>query len=193
MPGDYFAHPSAIIDEGAVVGPGTRVWHFTHIMPLAVIGENCVIGQNVFIDNKVQIGSGVKIQNNVSVYHGVIIEDFAFLGPSVVFTNVINPRSFIERKKEFRTTIVGQGASIGANATILCGIRIGAYSLVGAGAVVTRDVLPYSVVVGNPARHLNWVDRDGNQLEFDENGVAMAASEGAKYLLQGGGVIRKAL
>jgi len=154
-------HPSAIIDPGAQVGDGTRIWHFCHLMAGAVVGENCILGQNVFIDNNVQIGNGVKIQNNVSVYNGVVIEDDVFLGPSVVFTNVINPRSFIERKHEFKPTILHRGASIGANATILCGVEIGEYAMVGAGAVVTRNVLPYALVMGNPARQTGWVNKDG--------------------------------
>lgn len=163
----FFRHPSAIVDDGAIVGAGTRIWHFCHIMPGASIGRNCILGQNVFVDNKVSIGNGVKIQNNVSVYNGVLVEDDVFLGPSMVFTNVINPRSFIERKTEFRQTVVRRGATIGANATIVCGVEIGTYAMVGAGSVVTRDVLPFSLVVGNPARERGWVSKAGHRLQFD--------------------------
>jgi UDP-2-acetamido-3-amino-2,3-dideoxy-glucuronate N-acetyltransferase len=187
---EYFAHPSAIIDEGCKVGEGTKIWHFSHIMPKAVIGKKCNIGQNVYIDNNVSIGDGVKIQNNVSVYSGVIVEDDAFLGPSMVFTNVNNPRSFIERKHEFKTTRVKRGASIGANATIVCGNTIGEYAFVGAGAVVTKDVLPYSLVIGNPARHNAWVSVRGQKLEFDENGLALCSESGEEYLLKEGRVSR---
>ncbi|MDX1956004.1 MAG: acyltransferase [Chitinophagaceae bacterium] len=158
---DYFVHPTAIVDEGAQIGKGTRIWHFCHLMPQTVLGEDCILGQNVFIDNNARIGDRVKVQNNVSIYNGVVVEDDVFLGPSVVFTNVINPRSFIERKSEFRPTIIRKGATIGANATILCGVEIGEYAMIGAGAVVTRNVLPYALVVGNPARQTGWVNKDG--------------------------------
>ncbi len=154
-------HTTAVVEEGAIIGPGTNIWHFCHIMPAAIIGNNCNMGQNVFVDNNVRIGNGVKIQNNVSIYNGVILEDDVFVGPSVVFTNVINPRSFIERKNEFKPTLVQQGASIGANATIVCGITIGEYAMIGAGAVVTKDVEPYALMVGNPAKQIGWVDKDG--------------------------------
>ncbi|ULQ56243.1 N-acetyltransferase [Flavihumibacter rivuli] len=157
-----FIHPSSIVDTGAVVGEGTRIWHYCHLMPGAVVGSNCTIGQNVYIDNNVIIGNGVKVQNNVSLYNSVSLADEVFIGPSVVFTNVINPRAFIERKQEFRPTLVGRGASIGANATIICGVSIGEYAMVGAGAVVTRDVPPYALVMGNPARVVGKVDREGN-------------------------------
>ena len=150
-------HPTAVVDEGAVLGEGTRVWHFVHVSTGAYIGERCVLGQNVFVGRNVRIGNGVKIQNNVSVFEGVEIDDDAFLGPSCVFTNVLNPRAFIERKDQFRRTRVGRGASIGANATVICGHDVGAYSLVGAGAVVPRGVAPHALVVGNPARQLGWV------------------------------------
>lgn len=158
---DYFVHPTAVVDEGAQIGKGTRIWHFCHLMPQTVLGEDCILGQNVFIDNNARIGDRVKVQNNVSIYNGVVVEDDVFLGPSVVFTNVINPRSFIERKSEFRPTIIRKGATIGANATILCGVEIGEYAMIGAGAVVTRNVLPYALVVGNPARQTGWVNKDG--------------------------------
>lgn len=179
-----FIHPSSVVDEGAQIGAGTRIWHFCHLMPACRLGENCNIGQNVFIDNKVIIGSGVKIQNNVSVYNGVIIEDNVFLGPSMVFTNVINPRSFIERKNEFKKTIVGKGASIGANATILCGIEIGSYAMIGAGAVVTKNVPAYALVVGNPARQTGWVSEAGITLDFDAGGSAKCSQTGQIYELK---------
>jgi UDP-2-acetamido-3-amino-2,3-dideoxy-glucuronate N-acetyltransferase len=155
-------HTSAVVDDGASIGSGTYIWHFCHVMPAAVIGYHCTIGQNVFIDNNVRIGNGVKIQNNVSVYNGVRLEDDVFIGPSVVFTNVINPRSFIERKNEFKPTLVLQGASIGANATIICGITIGEYAMIGAGAVVTKNVPAYALMVGIPAKQIGWVDKEGN-------------------------------
>ena len=157
-----FIHATAVIDDGAIIGDNTRVWHFCHIMATAVIGSDCIIGQNVFVDNNVRVGNGVKIQNNVSLYNGVVLQNDVFVGPSVVFTNVINPRSFIERKHEFKQTMVEQGASIGANATLICGITVGEYAMVGAGAVVTKDVPAYAVVMGNPAKQTGWVDREGN-------------------------------
>ena len=159
----FYVHPSAIIDEGAVIGSGSRIWHFCHLMPGAVIGCDCQLGMNVFVDNNVRLGKGVKVQNNVSLYNGVVLEDDVFVGPSAVFTNVINPRSFIERKDEFKATLVKKGATIGANATILCGIEIGAYALIGAGAVVTTDVPDFALMVGNPARQVGWVDEKGNK------------------------------
>jgi len=159
-----FIHPTAIIDEGANIGEGTRIWHFSHLMSGCVIGQNCILGQNVFVASTVILGNNVKIQNNVSLYDGVECEDDVFIGPSCVFTNVINPRSFISRKEEYKPTIVKKGASIGANATIVCGVTIGEYALVGAGAVVTRDVPPFSLVVGNPARIAGRVDKEGNRI-----------------------------
>jgi UDP-2-acetamido-3-amino-2,3-dideoxy-glucuronate N-acetyltransferase len=162
---NYKAHPTAVIDEGAQIGNGTRVWHFSHIMPKAVIGENCTIGQNVFIGDNVKIGNNVKIQNNVSLYDGVICEDDVFLGPSCVFTNVINPRSNMERKHEFRKTLVSKGATIGANATIICGNNIGKYALIGAGAVVVKNVPDYALMIGNPAKQAGLVDELGNKLK----------------------------
>jgi UDP-2-acetamido-3-amino-2,3-dideoxy-glucuronate N-acetyltransferase len=165
MINNYQAHPTAVIDEGAKVGEGTKIWHFSHIMPEAVIGKNCNIGQNVVISPKVLLGNSVKVQNNVSVYTGVICEDDVFLGPSCVFTNVINPRSFISRKEEFRTTLVKKGATIGANATIVCGVTIGEYAMIGAGAVVTKDISDYALVVGNPAIQIGWVNKEGDTVE----------------------------
>jgi len=159
-------HPTAIIDVGAIVGSGTRIWHFCHVMPTAQIGANCNLGQNVFIDNNVTIGEGVKIQNNVSVYNGVTLQDDVFIGPSVVFTNVINPRSFIERKHEFKPTLIKQGATIGANATIICGVTIGEYAMIGAGTVVTKDVAAYALVIGNPGRQVGSVNTEGEKISF---------------------------
>ncbi len=160
---DFFAHPTTVIDSPSVIGKATKIWHFSHIMANCTIGERCVIGQNVFIAEGVTIGDGVKIQNNVSVYKGVVCEDDVFIGPSVVFTNVINPRAFIERKDEFQPTIIKKGASIGANATILCGHTLGEYCMIGAGSVVTSDVEPYALMVGNPARQVGWVDKNGEK------------------------------
>ena len=182
---DPYIHPTAVIDAGAQVGAGTRIWHFCHLMPRAIVGENCNIGQNVFIDNDVVVGRGVKIQNNVSLYKGVEIGDDVFLGPSMVFTNVINPRSFIERKDEFRPTRVGRGATIGANATIVCGVEIGSYALIGAGAVVTNDVKPFALVMGNPARQAGWVSKNAYRLIFNDKGVASCPSGGEQYRLEG--------
>ncbi|MGQ0739679.1 MAG: acyltransferase [Bacteroidota bacterium] len=175
---NFFVHPSSIVEEGAQIGAGTRIWHFCHLMPLSRAGENCNIGQNVFIDNNAVVGNGVKIQNNVSVYNGVVIEDDAFIGPSVVFTNVINPRSFIERKNEFQKTVVKNGASIGANATILCGVEIGSYAMIGAGAVITKNVPDYALVLGNPARQAGWVSRAGFKLRFGEKSTASCPETG---------------
>ena len=161
---DYQAHTTAVIDEDAVIGKGTKVRHFSHIMSGAVIGENCIIGQNVLVSSQAVLGNNVKVQNNVSVYSGVVCEDDVFLGPSCVFTNVINPRSFISRKDEFRQTLVKKGATIGANATIICGVTIGEYAMIGAGAVVTKDVPDYALVVGNPGKQIGLVDREGNTI-----------------------------
>ncbi len=177
-----FIHPTAIIDEGCSIGEGSRIWHFSHIMPCK-IGKNCIIGQNVFIGRDVVLGNNVKVQNNVSIFTGVICEDDVFLGPSMVFTNVINPRSHIERKHEFKTTIVKKGATIGANATIICGITIGEYALIGAGSVVTKSIKPYALVMGNPAKQTGWVSEYGIKLEFDENGVAVCPESKETYLL----------
>ncbi|GAB4497623.1 MAG: acyltransferase [Saprospiraceae bacterium] len=184
----YYAHPTAVIDEGAVIGDGSKIWHFSHVMPNSEMGQNCILGQNVLVSPRVKLGNNVKVQNNVSIYTGVICEDDTFLGPSMVFTNVINPRSFLERKNEFRTTLVKKGASIGANATVICGVTLGEYCLIGAGAVVTKDVPAFALVVGNPARHLGWVSRYGIRLHFDEKGEAVCAESGERYKLENGTV-----
>ena len=168
----YESHSSAIIDEGCLIGENTKIWHFSHIMPGCLIGSGCNIGQNVVISPKVIIGNNVRIQNNVSVYEGVICEDDVFLGPSMVFTNVINPRSAVSRKNEYRKTLVRKGCSIGANATIICGVELGVYSFIGAGAVVTKNVPPYALVVGNPARQSGWMSEFGHKLHFDYQGRA---------------------
>ena len=167
----YFAHESAYIDQGCEIGEGTKIWHFSHIMPNSKIGENCNIGQNVVVSPRVVLGKNVKVQNNVSIYTGVICEDDVFLGPSMVFTNVTNPRSAIIRKEEYKQTIVKKGASIGANATIVCGHDIGEYAFIGAGSVVTKTVLPYALVVGNPAKQIGWMSEYGERLAFDEKGI----------------------
>jgi len=161
MKTNYFAHPSAVIDAGAQIGEGTKIWHFCHIMPGAKIGENCILGQNVFAGNRTVIGNGVKIQNNVSLFDEVTLEDDVFCGPSCVFTNVKNPRAFVERKTEFSPTLVKKGATIGANATIICGITIGQYAMIGAGALVSKNVKPFALMVGNPARQIGWISRVG--------------------------------
>ncbi len=187
---NYFAHPSAIIDEGCSIGAGSKIWHFSHIMPDCSIGENCNIGQNVVISPGVSLGRNVKIQNNVSIYTGVTCEDDVFLGPSMVFTNVINPRSAVNRKNEYAKTHVGKGASIGANATIVCGHNIGAYAFIGAGAVVTKHVPDYALLVGNPARQTGWMSEYGHKLNFDSNGLAVCPESGQHYQLNGNKVSR---
>ncbi|MBS4044367.1 MAG: N-acetyltransferase [Chitinophagaceae bacterium] len=184
----YYSHPSAIIDEGCTIGRGSKIWHFSHIMPLCVIGENCNIGQNVVVSPKVVLGNNVKVQNNVSIYTGVICEDDVFLGPSMVFTNVINPRSAIIRKDEYKTTLVRKGASIGANATIICGNELGQYCLIGAGAVITKPVKPYALMVGNPAKQIGWVSEYGHRLHFDENAFAECPESKQQYHLKNNGV-----
>jgi UDP-2-acetamido-3-amino-2,3-dideoxy-glucuronate N-acetyltransferase len=188
MSKDYFAHETAVIDEGSVIGQGTRIWHFSHIMKGCRIGDNCNIGQNVVVSPEVVLGNNVKVQNNVSIYTGVKCEDDVFLGPSMVFTNVTNPRSSIIRRDKYELTNVGKGASIGANATIICGNNIGAYSFIGAGAVVTRDVPAYALVIGNPARQAGWMSEYGHKLEFDGEGVGICPESGEKYLLENGRV-----
>jgi len=187
---EYFAHETAVIDEGCKIGKGTRIWHFSHIMTGCEIGEGCNLGQNVVVSPGVKLGRNVKVQNNVSIYTGVICEDDVFLGPSMVFTNIINPRSAIVRKDKYVTTIVEKGATIGANATIICGNRIGRYAFVGAGAVVTKDVKPYALVVGNPARQIGWMSEYGHRLNFDENGIAVCPESGEKYKLENGNVYK---
>ena len=180
---DYFLHESSYIDEGATVGSGTYIWHFTHIMTKSKIGHNCNIGQNVVISPLVTLGDNCKIQNNVSIYTGVTCSDDVFLGPSMVFTNVVNPRSSVNRRGEYLKTHVGKGASIGANATIICGNNIGEHSFVGAGAVVTKSVRPYSLVIGNPAKHIGWISRHGCRLEFNEDGLASCNESKEEYKL----------
>jgi len=185
---DYFVHESSYVDDGAVVGAGTKIWHFCHVMPGAVIGERCNLGQNVVVMGGTRIGRNVKIQNNVSVYEGVELEDDVFCGPSMVFTNVLNPRSHISRKHEYRRTLVRRGATIGANATILPGVELGEYCFIGAGAVVRRDVTPYSLMVGVPARRIGWMSRNGARLRFDPEGVAKCSATGERYRLGPSGV-----
>jgi UDP-2-acetamido-3-amino-2,3-dideoxy-glucuronate N-acetyltransferase len=185
MEKDYFAHETAVIDEGCTIGSGTRIWHFSHIMTDAVIGDHCNIGQNVVISPGVKLGKNVKVQNNVSIYTGVICEDDVFLGPSMVFTNITNPRSAVIRRDQYVTTMVRRGASIGANATIICGNEIGEYSLIGAGAVITRNVRPYALVIGNPGRQTGWVSEYGHKLAFDADGIAICPESKQKYRLSG--------
>jgi UDP-2-acetamido-3-amino-2,3-dideoxy-glucuronate N-acetyltransferase len=185
---EYFAHETAIIDDGCSIGRGTKIWHFTHIMTGAEIGENCNLGQNVVVSPDVILGRNVKVQNNVSIYTGVICEDDVFLGPSMVFTNIINPRSAVIRRGQYDRTIVRKGASVGANATIICGHEIGEFSFIGAGSVVTKNVKPYSLVIGNPARHAGWMSEYGHRLHFDENGIATCPESGGKYQLKDGQV-----
>ena len=181
----YQAHETAVIDPGCTIGDGTRIWHFSHIMPGCIIGRNCNIGQNVVISPQVVLGDNVKVQYNVSVYTGVTCGDDVFLGPSCVFTNVVNPRSAVSRKSQYQKTHVGRGASIGANATIVCGHTIGEYAMIGAGAVVTKDIPPYALVVGNPSRRIGWVSEYGHRLSFNEKGIATCPESNQRYLLEG--------
>jgi len=176
----YFVHDSSFVDEGVKIGDNTKIWHFSHILSGSDIGSNCSFGQNCVVGPKVKIGNGVKVQNNISVYEGVEVEDDVFLGPSMVFTNVINPRAFIVRKEEFKKTLLKKGCSIGANVTVVCGVEIGEYALIGSGAVVNKDVKPYALMVGVPAKQIGWVGKSGNTLEFVE-GVAIDAYDGQKY------------
>lgn len=185
---NYYAHGTAVIDPGAIIGNGSKIWHFCHIMPGAVLGEDCNLGQNVFVADDVILGNNVKVQNNVSIYAGVVCEDDVFLGPSMVFTNVYNPRSAVNRKGEYLSTIVRQGATIGANATIVCGIQIGAFAFIGAGALVRKDVPPYALIVGNPGRQIGWMSEHGERLLFDAEGWAVCPGSGEKYRLQDGRV-----
>ena len=187
---NFFAHETAVIDEGSKIGQGTKVWHFSHIMPGCVLGEGCNIGQNVVISPDVILGKNVKVQNNVSIYTGVECEDDVFLGPSMVFTNIINPRSAVVRKEQYSRTLVKKGASIGANSTIVCGNDIGEYAFIGAGAVVTKEVLPYALVVGNPAKQIGWVSEYGHRLEFDVNNKGKCSETGMEYELKNDKVIR---
>ena len=177
----YFAHESSFIDSDVIIGEKTKIWHFSHILANSIIGQNCSFGQNCVVGPNVRVGNGVKVQNNVSIYEGVEIEDDVFLGPSMVFTNVINPRAFIIRKEEFKKTLLKKGCSIGANATIVCGVTIGEYALIGSGAVINRDVKPYALMVGVPARQIGWGSKAGNTLKFDGNGLAVDDFDGSSY------------
>jgi len=183
---NYSVHETAVIDQPCQIGEGTKIWHFTHIMQNCIIGKKCNLGQNVVVSPDVTLGDNVKVQNNVSIYTGVICEDDVFLGPSMVFTNVINPRSFVIRRDEYKTTLVKKGASIGANATIVCGITLGEYCFVGAGAVVIRDVKPYALMVGNPSKQIGWVSKNGHRLNFNEDNEAICPETNEKYLLHEG-------
>lgn len=190
MTTEYFAHPTAVIDEGCTIGKGSKIWHFSHIMSQCVIGENCNLGQNVVVSPNVILGNNVKVQNNVSIYTGVICEDDVFLGPSMVFTNVINPRSAVVRRDQYMKTIVKKGASIGANATIVCGNNIGKYSFIGAGAVVTKEIPDYALVVGNPSKQIGWVSEYGHRLNFDSNGLAVCPETRQEYKIDNNKVTR---
>jgi UDP-2-acetamido-3-amino-2,3-dideoxy-glucuronate N-acetyltransferase len=187
---EYFAHETAVIDEGCTIGEGTKIWHFSHIMPNCVIGQRCNIGQNVVVSPGVELGANVKVQNNVSIYTGVVCEDDVFLGPSMVFTNITNPRSAVIRRDQYAKTLVKKGASIGANATIVCGHDIGRYAFIGAGAVVTKTVPDYALVVGNPARQMGWMSEYGHRLEFDADGQATCPESGETYQLENNKVIK---
>ena len=188
---NYFAHETSVVDEGCQVGEGTKIWHFSHIMSGSRLGERCNIGQNVVVSPGVVLGANVKVQNNVSIYTGVVCDDDVFLGPSCVFTNVINPRSAVNRRSEYAKTHVGKGATIGANATIVCGHDIGAFAFIGAGAVVTKTVPEYALVVGNPARQIGWMSEYGQRLEFDEQGLAVCPERNEKYRLINNRVIKQ--
>ena len=187
---EYFVHPTSTVDEGAVIGKDTKIWHYSHIMDGAVLGEKCNIGQNVVVSPGVTLGKNVKVQNNVSIYTGVTCEDDVFLGPSCVFTNVTNPRSAVNRHSQYAKTIVGRGATIGANSTIVCGHDIGEYAFIGAGAVVTKTIPPYALVVGNPARQIGWMSEYGHRLDFDNVGVGICPESGQKYQLKDNQVTR---
>jgi UDP-2-acetamido-3-amino-2,3-dideoxy-glucuronate N-acetyltransferase len=185
MEKEFFAHETAVIDDGCIIGKGTKIWHFSHLMTGCELGENCNVGQNVVVSPGVKLGRNVKVQNNVSIYTGVVCEDDVFLGPSMVFTNIVNPRSSVIRKDQYIPTLVKRGASIGANATVVCGHEIGEWSFIGAGAVITRPVKPYALVVGNPARQIGWVSEYGHRLDFDKSGIASCPETGDKYRLEG--------
>lgn len=187
---DYFVHPSSYIDDNCEIGAGTKIWHFSHVMSGSKIGKNCNLGQNVVVSPKVVLGNNVRVQNNVSIYEGVICEDDVFLGPSMVLTNVINPRSAVARKNEFKRTLIKKGASVGANATIICGNTIGEYAFVGAGAVITKDVLPYALVTGNPARQTGWMSEYGHKLNFSDKNLAVCPESEQEYKLENGQVRR---
>jgi UDP-2-acetamido-3-amino-2,3-dideoxy-glucuronate N-acetyltransferase len=188
---EYFAHDTAVIDDGCEIGNGTKIWHFSHVMSNCKIGNDCTIGQNVVVSPEVVLGNNVKVQNNVSIYTGVVCEDDVFLGPSMVFTNVINPRSAIKRRDQYLKTIVKKGASIGANATIVCGNNIGEYAFVGAGAVVVKEVLPFALVVGNPSKQIGWISEYGHRLNFDEKGESSCPESNGKYQLKNNKVTKK--
>jgi len=187
---NYFAHPTAIIDDNCTIGDGTKIWHFSHVMSGCIIGNNCNLGQNVVVSPKVILGNNVRVQNNVSIYEGVICEDDVFLGPSMVLTNVINPRSAVSRKSEYKTTLIKKGASIGANATIVCGNTIGEFAFIGAGAVVTKDVAPFALIVGNPGRQTGWMSEYGHKLKFNENNIAVCPESNQEYKLENNTVKR---
>ncbi len=191
MEKEFYAHETAVVDEGCRIGKGSKIWHFTHVMSDCVIGENCNLGQNVVVSPQVVLGRNVKVQNNVSIYTGVICEDDVFLGPSMVFTNVINPRSHILRRDQYQQTLVRRGASIGANATIVCGNEIGEFAFIGAGAVVTKSVPAYALVVGNPGRLVGWMSEYGHRLKFDDNGIAICPESSEKYKLTDEGSVIK--
>jgi UDP-2-acetamido-3-amino-2,3-dideoxy-glucuronate N-acetyltransferase len=180
----YFAHESCYVDNNVNIGDDTKIWHFSHILSGSNIGTNCSFGQNCVVGPKVNIGNGVKVQNNISIYEGVVVEDDVFLGPSMVFTNVTNPRAFIVRREEFKKTVLKKGCSIGANATIICGVTIGEYALIGSGTVVNKDIKPYSLMVGVPAKQIGWVSKAGNTLKFDENNIAIDSFDNTKYKIQ---------
>jgi UDP-2-acetamido-3-amino-2,3-dideoxy-glucuronate N-acetyltransferase len=184
MEKDFFAHETAVVDSPCQIGKGTKIWHFSHVMPNSTMGENCNIGQNVVVSPDVVLGKNVKVQNNVSLYTGVVCEDDVFIGPSVVFTNISNPRSAVIRRDQYLKTLIEKGASIGANATVICGNNIGQFALIGAGAVVTKNVLPHALVVGNPARQIGWVGEYGHRLEFQTNGTALCPESGQEYQLK---------
>jgi UDP-2-acetamido-3-amino-2,3-dideoxy-glucuronate N-acetyltransferase len=179
-----YIHTTAVVDDGAKIGEGTKVWHFCHVMSNAVIGNNCVLGQNVFVASTVVLGNNVKVQNNVSLYDGVICEDDVFIGPSAVFTNVINPRSAVVRKEEYKQTLIKKGATIGANATIICGNTIGKYAFIGAGSVITKNILPYALVMGNPATQVGWMSEHGQKLQFNALGLATCPQSNQRYQLE---------
>jgi UDP-2-acetamido-3-amino-2,3-dideoxy-glucuronate N-acetyltransferase len=187
---EFFAHETAVIDEGCTIGEGTKIWHFSHVMSNCKIGERCNLGQNVVVSPNVELGTNVKVQNNVSIYTGVVCEDDVFLGPSMVFTNVINPRSAVNRRGQYANTIVEKGASVGANATIVCGNNIGRFALIGAGSVVTKSIKPYALIVGNPGKQIGWVSEYGHRLEFDDNGFATCPESDQEYKLENEHVTR---